>query len=73
MVNLLTPRSRSAGPASKFWNDAFTFVMLRYEFLSHRNNGAPLSIGRTFMTFYDFDVGRYQGCLLYTSPSPRDS
>ena len=58
VVNLLGPRSVTQQPASMWWNDAFTFVQLLYEFLD--STEAPLTIGRTFLSFYDFDTGLSQ-------------
>ena len=45
VINLLAPRSAEV--------DA-TFVQLRFSFLN-ASNGAPLTLRRTHMTFYDFD------------------
>jgi hypothetical protein len=45
--------------AAQFWNDVFTFVQLRFEFVNG-HTGEPRSIGRTFVTFYDLDVGTNQ-------------
>lgn len=55
VVNLLGPRSATQLPAGKWWNEAFTFVQLRYEFLD--GAGAPIVIQKTYLTFYDFDTG----------------
>ena len=51
-LNLLGPRSRTQRPIAQFWNDALTFVQLRLTFL-HGATGAPLALGKTFITFYD--------------------
>ena len=34
VINLLSPRSTLQRPFSKYWNDAFTYVQLRYDFLT---------------------------------------
>lgn len=48
VVNLLGPRRSTQRPLTKFWNEHFSYVQLRYSFL----NGAtslPLTLGRTFL------------------------
>ena len=58
VVNLLGPRSTDqSGPPETQWNTEFTYVELRFTFIG-RNSGAPVTIDRTYMTFYDFDTGR---------------
>ena len=68
-INLLGPRLPAQRPYDKFWNAHFTIVQLRYAFVSggarinasscsRGSGGAPLTIGRTFMTFFDFDTGK---------------
>jgi hypothetical protein len=42
-------------PTSKLWNVAFTAVQLSYSFVTG-DEARPLQIGRTFLTFYDFDT-----------------
>jgi hypothetical protein len=59
VVNLLGPRAPSQRPPNKFWNEFFTHVQLRYTFVSAADD-SPMPIGRTFLTFYDFDVGASQ-------------
>ena len=49
-INLLGPRLSAQRPFEKYWNEHFTFVQLRYEFLDGAS-GQPLIIGRTFITF----------------------
>ena len=70
VVNLLGPRSPSSRPIYKRWYADITTTQLRYDFIhgghiddvTGRCNittagyGRPLTIGRTFMTFYDFDT-----------------
>ena len=59
VINLLGPRSPTMRPYHKFWHEELTIVQLRFTFM----NGDPfplgsnLTIGRTFMTFFDFDTG----------------
>ena len=55
VVNLLGPRTEAQGQQ---WRSDFTYVQLRLEFLSE--NGTPLTIWRTYMTFFDFDTGAPQ-------------
>ena len=73
-INLLGPRSPSQRPYDKFWHAHLTIVQLRYDFVdggrkagsggstftcaSSPTIGEPLTLGRTFVTFYDFDGGR---------------
>jgi len=59
VINLLGPRTPTQRPFDKFWNDQFTYVQLRYELLNGAT-GAPIALGRTYMTFYDFDAGMSQ-------------
>ena len=53
VVNLLGPRRPTQ---TNFWRETFTYVQLRYEFVNARA-GTPVTIGRTYLTFYDFDSG----------------
>lgn len=55
-INLLGPRSPTQRPLPKFWNEHFTSCGFRYTFVNHAT-GAPIEIGRTFLSFYDFDTG----------------
>lgn len=54
-MNLLAPRETSQG--GQQWRDDITYVQLKYTFLNS-GTGEPITLGRTFMTFYDFDTGR---------------
>ena len=56
VINLLGPRSAAQRPFDKFWNAHFTYVQLRYRFVNGATS-APLTIFRTYLTFYDFDTG----------------
>jgi hypothetical protein len=47
VINLLGPREPTQG---FYWNDAFTFVQLRYEFIK-ADTGSPIEVDRTFLTF----------------------
>ena len=61
VINLLGPRTPLQKPYSSYWNDLFTIVQLRYSFTTGPNLlDRPLWIGRTFITFYDFDTGAPQ-------------
>ena len=60
VINLLGPRIPSQ---SRYWNEYFTFVQLRYEF-RRGDNGAPLTIGRTFLSFCT--------CVMHTLPTRGD-
>lgn len=53
------PRSSAQRPHSQFWNEHFTTVQLRYEFISSANYRS-LTLDRTYLTFYDFDAGHSQ-------------
>jgi hypothetical protein len=55
-INLLGPRSASQSPAAMLWHSDFTLVQLSYSFVAGTNS-VPITIGRTFLTFYDFDTG----------------
>jgi hypothetical protein len=46
-INLLGPREPTQ---SCYWNDAFTFVQLRYEFIK-ADTGSPIEVDSTFLTF----------------------
>jgi len=59
VINLLGPRIPSQRPLDKFWNEHFTFVQLRYDFING-GTGAQLTLGRVFLTFFDFDTGLSQ-------------
>lgn len=54
VVHLLGPRQVDQGDS---WDTAFTFVQLRFAFINH-DSGAPETLSRTYVTFYDFDTGR---------------
>jgi hypothetical protein len=68
-INLLGPRSNGQMPANKRWTDQFTLVQLNFAFLTDRTpdqtyrSFVPITLGRTFLTFYDFDTGaaRFSG------------
>lgn len=53
-INLLAPRTRPP-----VWNEIFTFVQLRFDFINS-STGAPLTMPRTYVTFYDFDHAQGQ-------------
>ena len=58
VINLLAPRSVSMGHS---WDLEHTFVRLLFAFTSSTTQ-QPLTLERTFLTFYDFDTGhRYLG------------
>ena len=50
VVNLLGPRAPLQRPFDQFWNDHFTYVQLRFDFVDKMD--APLLIERSFITFY---------------------
>ena len=59
-INLLGARLTSQRPADKQWTTQFTAVQLKFSFLAEPSSSSdwePLTIGRTFITFYDFDQG----------------
>ena len=61
VINLLGPRDREQRPPNKFWSGQFTTVQLRYSF--EDENSAPISLERTYLSFYDLDTGtaRFDG------------
>ena len=54
VVNLLGPRSTNQRGGQ--WKTEFTHVELKFELLG-RWTRTPITLDRTFMTFYDFDTG----------------
>jgi hypothetical protein len=54
VVNLLAPR---AVGTRRYWHDRLTFADIRYTFVAAAT-GAARVVGRTLLTFYDFDAGR---------------
>jgi hypothetical protein len=64
--SLLGPRGTTQ---SRHWQPTLTFTQLRLEFVDPVS-GAPLDVGRTFLTMYDFDTG---GCATPLTPHMRDS
>jgi hypothetical protein len=54
VINLLGPRT--SGGSYREWDSHFTYVLLRFAFVG-TNSGAPLMLGRTFITIFDFDTG----------------
>jgi hypothetical protein len=68
-INLLGPRSATQRPVTKQWTNLFTLVQLNFAFLTDLTPGQasrtyqPITLGRTFLTFYDFDTGaaRFSG------------
>lgn len=59
VVNVLAPRRATSMPSelANWLEPHGTHVDLRYEFRSSRT-GAPLTLERTFLTFYDLDTGK---------------
>jgi hypothetical protein len=55
VVNLLGPRLPTQRPLAKFWSEVFTYAQLRLSFVD--GTGLPLTLYRTFLTFFDFDAG----------------
>ena len=55
IINLLGPRS--SDQPGYIWNAHFTFVELRFEFLTRNTRLAPLRLRRTYMSLYDLDTG----------------
>ena len=53
-VNLKGPRSPKQN--GWVWRERATYVELLYEFINGRT-GASIRLPRTYLTFYDFDVG----------------
>ena len=51
LINVLAPRDAGTGSD---WHGDVTYVDLRFEFVDPIN-GAPLTLSRTFLSFYDFD------------------
>ena len=68
-VNLLGPRTTLQRPFHKFWNDQFTIVQLKYEFLTetspnsytatgnYRYGLQPIDLERIYFSFWDADTG----------------
>ena len=66
-INLLGPRSVNQRPASQYWSDQYTMVQLRFDFLKESSTDSysisglaglePVTLERTYLTFYDLDTG----------------
>ena len=57
VVNLLGPRSTTQRPLDMLWNSYFTYTQLRFAFVDSLSL-APITLARTYLTFFDFDTGR---------------
>ena len=74
VINLLGPRLPSQSGYS--WNSEFTFVELKFEFLTRTASAwsaavthTPITLRRTFLTFYDFDSGPSSAEAIQVEPT----
>ena len=63
-VNVLGPRAPNSRPLNMLWDAHLTFVQLRFDLLRRQPNrdGPPLTLERTFLTFYDFECAAARRC-----------